>query len=110
MSLKFKSYVSGQLQVNCGGHDAISCSECPQEHGHLWCNGDCEWFNEECTLKVTPVSQIIEQQLLLFFRKKPILHALIRVFLGCVAILAAAQPLNSGLLLLSLSSISSILQ
>jgi len=36
--------------VVCGGHTAASCSECPQGHGASWCNGDCEWSNNECKL------------------------------------------------------------
>ena len=34
-------YFSGD--VTCGGHDASSCSECPQGNGAAWCNGECEW-------------------------------------------------------------------
>ena len=34
-------------QVNCGGHRANSCSECPFDgdthKGKNWCNGDCYW-------------------------------------------------------------------
>merc|ERR1712193_223152 len=33
--------------TNCGGHFALSCSECPQGNGADWCNGDCSWI-EEC--------------------------------------------------------------
>ena len=29
--------------VNCGGHSAPTCSQCPQGNGHYWCNGDCNW-------------------------------------------------------------------
>ena len=37
--------------MSCGGHDAATCSECPQGHGASWCNGECEWKNEECVSK-----------------------------------------------------------
>ena len=49
MLLKFESHISGK--VNCGNHNALSCSECPQGYGPSWCNGDCEWVNEECIYK-----------------------------------------------------------
>jgi hypothetical protein len=29
--------------LSCGSHKADICGECPQGHGRLWCNGDCEW-------------------------------------------------------------------
>merc|ERR1712032_506768 len=30
--------------VSCGMHkSATGCAGCPQGHGALWCNGDCEW-------------------------------------------------------------------
>ena len=35
--------------VSCGGHDASTCQDCPQGHGHYWCNGDCVWTNNECS-------------------------------------------------------------
>ena len=47
--LEFEPYVSGE--VSCGNHNAISCSECPQGNGFSWCNGQCEWLNEECIWK-----------------------------------------------------------
>ena len=50
-------HVSGE--VSCGGHYAISCSECPQGNGASWCNGDCEWLNEECTLKGTFLHRLL---------------------------------------------------
>ena len=34
--------------VSCGGYSAHSCVDCPQGHGASWCNGDCEWVNEQC--------------------------------------------------------------
>ena len=34
--------------VSCGGHRAPSCRECPQGHGQYWCNGDCNWINNQC--------------------------------------------------------------
>jgi len=32
--------------VNCGNHDAPTCADCPQGNGASWCNGECEWSNE----------------------------------------------------------------
>jgi len=29
--------------VDCGGHYAEACSDCPQGNGPVWCNGDCAW-------------------------------------------------------------------
>ena len=42
-------------KVNCGNHLASSCAECPQGHGALWCNGECEWSDENdgCLLTTT---------------------------------------------------------
>lgn len=38
--------------VSCGHHEALSCDLCPlngdKYMGALWCNGDCEWSNDEC--------------------------------------------------------------
>ena len=34
--------------VNCGGHTATSCGDCPQGNGQSWCNGECSWFNDQC--------------------------------------------------------------
>lgn len=34
--------------VSCGGHEARCCAGCPQGHGDSWCNGDCEWRNDDC--------------------------------------------------------------
>ena len=39
-------YISG-FTVNCGGHRAPSCSDCPQGNGAAWCNGECEWFEND---------------------------------------------------------------
>jgi len=35
-------------EVSCGGHQASSCSECPQGNGAGWCNGDCQWEGGAC--------------------------------------------------------------
>ncbi|KAL7550701.1 hypothetical protein ACHAWF_013925 [Thalassiosira exigua] len=32
--------------VNCGNHAALTCADCPQGNGQLWCNGDCVWSTE----------------------------------------------------------------
>ena len=43
-----------EKKVNCGNHLASSCAECPQGHGALWCNGECEWSDENgCLLTTT---------------------------------------------------------
>jgi len=43
---KFRS--SDDAKVSCGGHMAPDCSSCSEGMGELWCNGDCEWRNDEC--------------------------------------------------------------
>ena len=50
-SLGFNSGIDPN--VNCGGHYANFCHECPSGNGASWCNGDCEWnFSiNECQLK-----------------------------------------------------------
>ena len=47
---RFKQFVS------CGGHDADSCSVCPQGpgsvwHGAGWCSGECKWEDDRCVDK-----------------------------------------------------------
>jgi len=37
-----------QITVNCGGHRASSCAQCPQGNGQWWCNGECSWINNNC--------------------------------------------------------------
>ena len=32
-------------------HRARFCSMCPEDKGESWCNGDCEWDNNNCVLK-----------------------------------------------------------
>lgn len=44
--------VTVHAKVNCGGHEAQSCKACPQGNGAEWCNGDCQWQNEECIKKI----------------------------------------------------------
>ena len=34
--------------VNCGGHTANTCQDCPQGNGRWWCNGECKWSNDQC--------------------------------------------------------------
>jgi len=43
--------VSGEDQVSCGNHEALSCKDCPQGHGESYCNGDCMWVENECKAK-----------------------------------------------------------
>ena len=35
--------------VNCGGHSASTCAECPQGNGAAWCNGECKWIEGTCS-------------------------------------------------------------
>eukprot|EP00405_Crypthecodinium_cohnii_P016011 CAMPEP_0206461686 /NCGR_PEP_ID=MMETSP0324_2-20121206/25516_1 /ASSEMBLY_ACC=CAM_ASM_000836 /TAXON_ID=2866 /ORGANISM="Crypthecodinium cohnii, Strain Seligo" /LENGTH=266 /DNA_ID=CAMNT_0053933669 /DNA_START=62 /DNA_END=862 /DNA_ORIENTATION=- len=35
--------------VDCGGHYASGCSECPQGNAWAWCNGDCTWLKDPLT-------------------------------------------------------------
>lgn len=46
--------------VTCGGHQAKSCSGCPQGHGASWCNVECMWASGLCTA-VFKTSQVMEQ-------------------------------------------------
>jgi len=34
--------------VNCGGHSASTCSDCPRGNGASWCNKDCTWKSNRC--------------------------------------------------------------
>jgi hypothetical protein len=34
--------------VSCGNHYATNCAGCPQGNGAGWCNGDCNWINDQC--------------------------------------------------------------
>lgn len=34
--------------MNCGNHQAQNCAACPQGNGATWCNGECEWINDQC--------------------------------------------------------------
>ena len=34
--------------VNCGGHNAETCQDCPQGNGKYWCNGECQWRDNQC--------------------------------------------------------------
>ena len=38
-------------EVRCGGHTAPNCGACPQNHGKHWCNGECQWSNNQCQKK-----------------------------------------------------------
>ena len=43
-------------KVQCGGHEADSCADCPMGHPPPmsdFCGGDCEWRNEACQEKDT---------------------------------------------------------
>lgn len=48
LALACLAVVVKSTKVNCGGHFADSCKECPQGHGAEWCNGVCQWRDEEC--------------------------------------------------------------
>ena len=43
------------LGVNCGGHTANTCADCPEGNGEVWCNGECQWVgtddNGQCQSK-----------------------------------------------------------
>jgi len=34
-------------KVSCGNHRSSSCAGCPQGNGASWCNGECEWSEDE---------------------------------------------------------------
>jgi len=36
------------IEVSCGQHKAGSCAGCPQGNGASWCNGDCQWIDDQC--------------------------------------------------------------
>ena len=38
----------GGEDVNCGAHTAPNCQSCPQGNGRNWCNGECQWTNNQC--------------------------------------------------------------
>ena len=37
--------------VSCGSHRARTCAGCLLGNGASWCNGDCQWVNEQCQQK-----------------------------------------------------------
>jgi len=39
--------IQSKHTVSCGNHNVLTCAECPQGNGAVWCNGDCEWSSEE---------------------------------------------------------------
>ena len=41
---------SSTIAVSCGNHFAYDCADCPQGNGADWCNGDCNWINNQCVL------------------------------------------------------------
>jgi len=47
---EYKTYpgFTTKPSVLCGGHTAESCDLCPQGNGASWCNGECEWIDNEC--------------------------------------------------------------
>jgi len=50
---------SNTVTVNCGGHRALMCEKCPEGNGASWCNGDCVWSNNRCSVKpVKPTSPV----------------------------------------------------
>ena len=44
--------------MSCGGHYASSCQDCPQGNGASWCNGDCNWSNNQCVSANIPDSVV----------------------------------------------------
>ena len=57
-SLGFNSGIDPN--VNCGGHYANFCHECPSGNGASWCNGDCQWNSliNECEIYVDSESDV----------------------------------------------------
>ena len=57
-SLAFNSGIDPN--VNCGGHYANFCHECPSGNGASWCNGDCQWNSliNECEIYVDSESDV----------------------------------------------------
>jgi hypothetical protein len=51
--------------ISCGGHSANKCSECPQEHGMTWCNGQCQWDNsmDECLDRSRSDLRFLEEEI-----------------------------------------------
>jgi len=52
-----RNQVTGQADVSCGGHYAISCAECPYNSlgnymGQGWCNGECIFSNNQCIKRI----------------------------------------------------------
>ena len=51
----FENYLSDTLSIlvglSCGQHSAESCALCPEGNGASWCNGDCQWTDEQCVKK-----------------------------------------------------------
>ncbi len=45
----FQLMVAGP--VNCGGHSALVCEDCPDGNGATWCNGDCSWDDSDGVCK-----------------------------------------------------------
>lgn len=43
--------VTTSSSVLCGGHRALVCAGCPQGHGMSWCNGECQWKNQQCIMQ-----------------------------------------------------------
>jgi len=43
-----------ETHVNCGGHQAPSCSLCLSGHGESWCGGECDWNNGSCNKEPLP--------------------------------------------------------
>lgn len=66
-SLKALSFLLGfqmaGAMVDCGGHFANACTECPDGNGYAWCNGDCVWttspFDTTGQCKVKPPMPIV---------------------------------------------------
>jgi len=40
--------LSEETTVDCGGHHAATCADCPWGMGAAWCNGNCIWANGAC--------------------------------------------------------------
>jgi len=49
------AYYNYKPMVDCGGHCASSCANCPQGKGKGWCNGDCTWLDGDDCVRLIPI-------------------------------------------------------
>eukprot|EP00930_Biecheleria_cincta_P094967 TRINITY_DN867_c0_g1_i1.p1 TRINITY_DN867_c0_g1~~TRINITY_DN867_c0_g1_i1.p1 ORF type:complete len:1009 (-),score=191.53 TRINITY_DN867_c0_g1_i1:171-3095(-) len=51
-----------ETTISCGGHRAATCADCPNGWGAAWCNGDCTWTSEGCTLAVVDSNASLHEE------------------------------------------------